>query len=197
MASSTRRRPRRQRRVTSVEGLESRVLLSFGPASEAALVNQTTSDQQREADIASDANGNFVVAWGSYTGGHDAFLRRFSAAGQPLGDEIKLLAGPDGFEFSPSVAMAPDGRFVVAWEGNGLRAQRYSAAGEAQGAVLLVNQTGGAGVGNPSVGIDRDGDFVVAWSRGYGDPNKGDVLARRYAADGAPLGDEFAVAQSM
>jgi hypothetical protein len=197
MASSTRRRPRRQRRVMSVEGLESRVLLSFGPASEAALVNQTTSDQQREADVASDANGNFVVAWGSYTGGHDAFLRRFSAAGQPLGDEIKLLAGPDGFEFSPSVAMAPDGRFVVAWEGNGLRAQRYSAAGEAQGAVLLVNQTGGAGVGNPSVGIDRDGDFVVAWSRGYGDPNKGDVLARRYAADGAPLGDEFAVAQSM
>jgi hypothetical protein len=45
----------------------------------------------------------------------------------------------------------------------------------------------------PVVAADAQGNFVVVWSKYWGYEGMEGVWARRYAADGAPLGDEFRV----
>ncbi|MEM8560104.1 MAG: hypothetical protein AAGG50_19980, partial [Bacteroidota bacterium] len=44
-----------------------------------------------------------------------------------------------------------------------------------------------------SVAMDMDGDFVVVWSSDDQDGSREGVYAKRYAADGTLLGDEFRV----
>ena len=48
------------------------------------------------------------------------YARRFDAAGQPLVTQFTVADHPDYDQESPSVAVAGDGRFVVAWLNDGV-----------------------------------------------------------------------------
>ena len=96
----------------------------------------------------------------------------------------------------PSVAADADGDYVVTWQSYqqeeldwNIFAQRYASNGVPQGPEFRVNQNTGTYNTVPSVAMDSDGDFVVAWTQGPA----GNVMARRFAADGAPRDDEFVV----
>src|SRR5438552_1465007 len=89
------------------------------------LVNTTTAGDQRNSAVASDAHGDFVVAWASYDqdgSGYGVYARHYDAAGVAQGDEFR-------------VNTVTDGDCVVAWSslyqdgsGYGVYAQRYEAA---------------------------------------------------------------------
>ena len=174
------------------------------------LVNQETSSFQANADVAMDADGNYVVVWQSSGNAEDpsdigVFLRRYSAAGAPLSGDVLVNQETSSDQSNPSVAMDADGDFVVVWQSNGnvedqssygVFMRRYSAAGVASNEVL-VNQRTTFSQSNASVAMDDDGDFVVVWqSSGHPLDQSGlGVFARRYDATGAPLSNEFLVNQ--
>jgi hypothetical protein len=134
-------------------------------------VNNVTINDQKDASIAMDANGNFVVAWADGEPGQDGsglgvYARRFDAAGVAQGLDFRVNTYTTGHQHLPSIGMDANGNFVVSWfgaghAGSGTYAQRYTAAGAAQGGEFRVDTTGG-GFTNRTA-MDTDGDFVVAW----------------------------------
>jgi hypothetical protein len=166
-------------------------------------VNTHTLDDQMAPSVAMAADGRFIVAWESYGqdgSGYGIYAQRYAADGMPVGTEFRANATLTNDQAAPSVAMADDGRFVVAWNSflqdggdTGVYAQRYTTDGYAQGAEFRVNTSTANSQDNPSVAMAADGRFVVAWHSDLQDGDGYGVYAQRYAADGTPLGPEFRV----
>ncbi|HEX2253886.1 MAG TPA: hypothetical protein VHQ65_11520 [Thermoanaerobaculia bacterium] len=124
--------------------------------------------------VAATGAGQALVVW---TGPRPAdgtpgvYLRRVSAAGQPLG-EPELLSG-DGARprFGPRVASAADGSFVVAWssivdDANRTRvfARWFAADGEPLGSPYPVSPEPSDDQVVTGVDVGPDGTAVVVWS---------------------------------
>src|SRR5262249_44108885 len=113
-------------------------------------VNQFTTQAQSFASVAMDADGDFVVAWESFTQDGSVFgiyARRYDDAGNAPGNEFRVNQFTTDFQEFASVAMDADGDFVVAWQsldqdgsGDGVYARRYDDAGNALGNEFQVNQ---------------------------------------------------------
>jgi hypothetical protein len=174
------------------------------------LVNSFTTGVQFEPAVAMDADGDFVVAWQSYSyGGQDGsnygiYAQRFDAAGVAQGSEFRVNTFTLQAQTQPAVAMDADGDFVVAWQSEGydgshygVFARRFNAAGEPQGPEIPVSLSTINSQHLPVVAMDADGDFVVAWQSpepggGYG-YGPYDVFARRFDAAGTAQGPEVLV----
>ena len=175
-------------------------------------VNSHTPSHQGLASVGADGQGNFVVAWASFTSNGDdssglsIHARLFDAAGTPLTGEFQVNSYTTGDQSTPALAVGEQGGFVVAWtsagsggsdgSGRSIQAQRYAADGTPVGVEVQVNAytTGNQHV--PDVAAGPLGTFAIAWesvgSNGT-DTSGTSVQARRFAADGAPLGGEFQV----
>lgn len=156
-------------------------------------VNQTTAGNQTQPAVAMDEDGGFVVVWRSETGPdlQQARIlgRRFDPTGAPLGDEFAVsepaLPARDA---SPAVALDGEGRFIAAWmrfqpnasPENRIFARRFDATGAPLGSEFRVN--GEEGGDSPSVILDAEGGFLVLYQATG-------LLARRFTADGEPVGD--------
>lgn len=195
-------------------------------------INAYATGNQGRPRIAARPNGGFVVVWhspqergpdapaGIVGGGTNGiFARLFDPAGRPLGREFPVNEFTTGWQSRPSVAVAPNGEFVVVWSGYGdggtgsysyypgvklggygIFARQFAADGTPLGGEFQVNTyTTNYQGPNPSVAMNENGDFVVAWKSGYyrdAAPQDGDgfgVFARKFAAWGTPFGDEFQV----
>lgn len=129
-----------------------------------------------------------------------AGVARADPPGSPLGAEFQVNTFTAGDQQLPAVARAPNGDFVVVWDGDGedgslsgIYAQRYAADGTPQGAEFRVNTFTRNRQTFPAIAMDASGDFVVVWES---DSQTGlglGVYAQRFAADGTPLGVEFKV----
>ncbi len=95
--------------------------------------------------------------------------------------------------------MAPDGSFLVVWDGDGqpgdsgtgVFGQRFSSDGTRDGSEFHVNtQTQGNQVA-PQVAMAADGRFVVVWASLL--QGRFTVHGQRFAPDGSPQGGEFQV----
>ena len=148
-----------------------------------ANTDPTLQLHQLRPAVASDAAGNYVVAWEGTGTGDDGgiFAQRYSAAGNPLGGQQLVNATTANSQSRPAVAMDSSGDFVVVWTSNGqdgsnygVYGRRFDAAGVPQGAEFRVNTYTTSHQWRPSVAMDSDGDFVVVWqslgqdSSGYG-----------------------------
>jgi hypothetical protein len=79
-------------------------------------VNSVTNGAQSGFHGSVAAGGSFVVVWESFDGQNEGvFARRFDFAGNPEGVEVLVNVFTTSFQRGPTVAAAPDGRFVVAW----------------------------------------------------------------------------------
>jgi hypothetical protein len=119
-----------------------------------------------------------------------------AAAQVPTGAEFQVNTYTSSYQGDSSVAMDPDGEFLVVWKSYGssetdtdgfsIQGQRYSSDGSALGTEFQVNTytTGSQEWG--SVAVDPDGDLVVVW-RGP------EIHGQRYASDGSPQGGQFQV----
>ncbi|MEM8601678.1 MAG: hypothetical protein AAGF99_17310, partial [Bacteroidota bacterium] len=183
--------------------------IASDPAGGEFQVNTFTANQQTNASVAMDADGDFVVAWQSSAGqdgsSFGVYAQRYAADGTPQGGEFLVNTRTTFDQDDPFVAMDADGDFVIVWTssgqdaptGGGIFAQRYDAAGVAQGSEFQVNTYTTSTQNKPSVAMDADGDFVIAWqSAGQDDPSAGftpGIYAQRYDAAGVAQGSEFRV----
>lgn len=97
-----------------------------------------------------------------------------------------------------NIAMDSAGNYVVVWDSNlqdgalhGVYGQRFDSAGTAIGTEFLINQTTAGNQQFSSIAMADDGSFVVIWQSDQ--TAQGDIYARRFAADGTALSNEFRV----
>ena len=64
-------------------------------------------------DVAIDSDGRFVVVWNESAGGIRGL--RANRDGRPIGSAFEISAPSAPPSFSPTIAMAATGDFVVAW----------------------------------------------------------------------------------
>ena len=175
-------------------------------------VNSYTSGSQTYPAVAALADGGFVVAWrsdgsfGSDTSSGSVQVQRYAADGRALGGQLQVNTYTTFAQRFPAVAAARSGGFVVAWESLGsdggdmdegsIHARSFGTDGGPAGPQLQVNAYTTGNQADPAVAADARGGFVVAWTS-YGsagtDGDLSSVQARRFAADGTPLGGEFQV----
>lgn len=139
------------------------------------------------SSVAADADGNFVVVESDFFG--RVLLHRFNAAGARLGAEVEVTRDGGNRPFA-DVAMNSLGEFVVSWTTNAFLggevfARAYSPLGVPRSDAVQVSPTS-EGPNFLDGAIDEEGNFVVAW-------RDGQSMARRFAADGAPLGEPIRV----
>ncbi len=167
------------------------------------VVNSTTFGSQGSPDIAMRGDGDFVVVWESFGqdgSGKGVFGQRFSANGTPAGTEFAVNTTTTGDQGVPVVAMAEDGTFVVAWEGNdasgtGIYLRRYSATGSPLTGEVVVNADTGGDQKTPALAMQPSGDFILAWSS-VG-TNAADIFVRRFHANTSPKEAEFRTNTSL
>ncbi len=168
--------------------------------SDTTLVNTTARGIQDAPSVAADADGNFVVAWSGRGLGdrHGVFFRRFAADGSPLDDaEVLVNTTVAGNQHSPSLSVAADGSFVVAWNGvgsgdaDGVFLRRFDSDGTPLGAEALVNTTTVGEQTHADVDANATGEFVVTWSSRHQDGDSWGVYGQAFTSTGDPQGVEL------
>lgn len=164
-----------------------------------------------QPDVAILPSGWAAVTWKSRAAADFGVrLTRYDENGMRLDSGIvvttEAISDEIGGTGSPSAAIAPDHRVVVGFAG-----KPYSVTEEQQAWFRVFDASGQpvtpatraadqppAGLEfEPEVAILPSVGFVIVWSREsirYHDPDQ--VLARRFAADGTPLGGEFLVPEA-
>ncbi|MCP5155360.1 MAG: tandem-95 repeat protein [Ectothiorhodospiraceae bacterium] len=169
-------------------------------------LNETTAGNQNDVAVSSLPSGGFVAAWvGNDASGLGVFARRFDATGSAVAPEFQVNVQTASTQSQPAVAVLDGGGFVVTWtsissgtagdgSGNGVFARLYDAAGAAVGGEFRVNTTTASNQSESSVAALDDGGFVVSWTDDSGiDGNALAVVAQRFDAAGAAVGDQFVV----
>jgi len=176
-------------------------------------VNSYTTGRQFMANVAADAEGDFVVVWfsagssGTDTSSGSIQARRFEANATPKGTDFQVNTYTTASQEWPDLAVGPQGDFVVVWGSIGsfgtdtsgsssIQAQRYDDSGTPVDVQFEVNTFTTNHQRIPSVASDAGGSFVVAWeSNGSNgtDTDSYSAQARRYDDSGTPAGNEFQV----
>jgi Divergent InlB B-repeat domain len=128
--------------------------------------------------IVSDAAGNAMAAWHQ---GSSLYLSRFDGATSMWGTPAELDAGQVSTTIGPRIqlAMAADGRVVVAWNSSFALKAASAAPGAAVSAPVVVN-TYSAG---HFLGIDNNGRAVVVYRSVNQWPNPTDSTQNLYARE--------------
>jgi hypothetical protein len=130
-----------------------------------------------------------------------------SAQAVPEGAQFQVNTHTPSYQFWPDVGFDAAGRFVVVWESDSsaggdtashsIQGRRYAADGTPLGPQFQVNTYTPSRQEGARVAVAPSGDFVVVWwsYEGWdgGDDSGASVQARRFDADGEPLGPEFQV----
>ena len=173
-------------------------LLSAASAKEFQ-VNTRSADNQTYADIAMDANGNFVVVWTSHfkdANSNDIFGRLFDSGANPLGNEFRINTTRPGNQKEPSVVADEAGNFVVAWQSAGpnepneedIFARWFDSNGQAPANEFQVNQDPNGRQLHPKVAMSKTGAFVIVWENNAYWPEFDyfEVLFQLYDSNGTP-----------
>lgn len=163
-------------------------------------VNTVTASFQAQPRATGTSDGGFVIVWTSPDAdSFGVFAQRYDAAGDAVGGKFRLNADEASTQFQPNIVALPGGGFLAVWTsteaglaGNEIRARMFDADGDPVGAEFGVNTTPDGGQYEPVVTVLSDGGFVIAWTAD-GQVNGLDVFARRFDADGDPVGGEFQV----
>lgn len=182
-----------------------------------ALAGPDNLDIRTNPSVAGLADGGYLVAWST---GMAIHAQRYGANNLPMGPATPLTPDTSGDLLGanyPAVAGLAGGGHVVASlvarnaTGQAVELQSFRADGTALAAPSVVNpvlaplptctRLGAVvpcprPVEYPAVAALDDGGFVVAWSEGVGPAVTGSH-ARRYGADGAPLGAPQQVASGV
>jgi hypothetical protein len=186
------------------------------------LVNQFISYNQRSPAVAALKNGGFVVAWVSEqertafnlggidnTNGSppavigspsvDVYARFYNSSGVAQGNEFRVNTDNNPCS-NPSVAVASDGNFMVAWSARDtsnlandwdIYARTFSSAG-AGGTAVRVNSFLYGDQYAPRISA-IGGDYMIVWTSLGQDGSREGVFGQFVHEDGSPVGGEFRV----
>ncbi|HEV8581044.1 MAG TPA: hypothetical protein VGX68_18415 [Thermoanaerobaculia bacterium] len=165
------------------------------PLGNAAVVNGPEADVNRHPDVAADSHGNLAVAW--YRDGFfDDFvlLRRFDAAGNPLGEPFQVNSFTTRKPSGAHVALNDSGSVLVTWReeiGSHLLVRRFDGpSGTWSNELRVAARFGGHPFGSAPL-LYPEGDGTVV----FGDlaTTSFGVFAQRLDTAGKPLGDAILV----
>jgi hypothetical protein len=160
-------------------------------------VNADIASSQRAPALAMAADGAFIVAWRSNLDGSlEIRARRFDPSGTPASDELPVNTTRVGDQVAPSVAIAHDGTFVVAWENSfdnnyDIRARRFDAHGAATTDEFAIQPGTGGQQFAPALAMAKDGNFLIAWQTFKA--GHLDLHARSFSANATPLSEAIAL----
>jgi hypothetical protein len=184
--------------------------VALGPPSQ---VTSPSGAYCRQAPaVGADAAGDFVIAWqtNEQSGGTSGiYAQLYDSSGRLVGPVLHVNTTTAGNAQVPAVAMAPDGRFLVAWQsdssdgsGWGIVARAYAAGGTMSSGEIAVNVTptgaqhSSAVAWLPGSAAVAAGRFEVVWTSenqdGAGLGISG-IVARSFDGAGNPLGGELAI----
>jgi len=159
-------------------------------------VNSVSAGSQSEPAVAALPGGKFVATWSSVNqdgDGQGVFARMFEFGIGPDDVEHPVNTYTAGGQKEPAAAGLEDGRFIIAWWGEGpdgdaeIYARLFADGGEPEGQPFLVNSSVQLQQWGPKVTPLADGRFLVAWSQ----MSPPDIHGRLFAADGTPEGNQF------
>lgn len=157
--------------------------------------------------VAMDALGDFAVAYDEADFGgarfvdscHGVFVSLHARGGRRIS---RSRVGTEICSFSPTLAMEPDGDFVIAFviaqtnprSGDfvsaRLVANRYHSSGDSRDKTPAVVAPGKIFSETGDIAVEADGDFIVTWSNNLsGYPVvRSDIMARRFTSGGVLRG---------
>ncbi|MGI9504048.1 MAG: Ig-like domain-containing protein, partial [Geminicoccaceae bacterium] len=166
-------------------------------------INTTTSGEQRDPAVAVLDDGGFVVTWESKGQDGDSwgvYGQRYDSSGATTGSEFRINTTTTNEQKDPWVASLADGGFVVTWQSKdqdgdnwGIYGQRYDSGGNPVEFEFQANQETSGEQENSHVSSLADGGFIVTWQSKDQDGDNWGVFARRFNADGDPLGNEIQI----
>lgn len=169
------------------------------PVGDELTMDEQTPPVVGPLDVATEADGDFVLVWGHGNPGcpscWDDFIkgRRFVSDGTPAGAQF-AVSESDAYIGDAAIAAHPDGSFVVVWEDDyDPRALRFDSGGAPIGSAFPLpigpNVAGFA----PDATVLPDGGTVLSWVA-RDDEALHTVLAQRYDSGGVPVDDPFTIA---
>lgn len=146
------------------------------------------------------SDGGWVVTWSTVSpdeSGFGIYQQRYGSNGDAVGGEIKVNTSTVGRENDTSVAVLPDGGWIVTWStlgqggsGSGVYQQRYASNGNVVGDEIKVNSFTAGAKDDADVAVLSDGGWVVTWASFGQDGGNFGVYQQRYKADGSVFGGE-------
>ncbi len=155
--------------------------------------DDVASAYQHNPDIACNGSGLFSIAWVDLRDPDNAcYLQVFDAAGNPVGENVKLSSTDIHSSQFPAVSMDATGRTMAVWnEAGDVRAQYFDQMGMPTGADFSVNDTAYAAL-NMAVAMNDSGKSVIAWRiGGFPWEPKDGIYVRRCDELGTPIGPSF------
>ncbi|WP_420580398.1 putative Ig domain-containing protein [Reichenbachiella sp.] len=171
-------------------------------------VNTYSTGAQNSASVDTDANGNYVVVWEAQwkvaeEDGKGIIGQLYHANGSKNGPEFQVNTITDYDQIHPSVAMNPDGDFLVVWSSYDsydytaydIKGQRFNADASKNGTEFEIDQTDEyyESLLKPSVDMNADGDAVVVWEGNNSIYNTYSIYGRILLDDGEFGGSQFRV----
>ncbi|MBN1417757.1 MAG: hypothetical protein JXP34_03220 [Planctomycetes bacterium] len=161
------------------------------------LVSLRTADWQYAPAVAACGDGGFCVAWTDAKRDGDGagiFLQRFDAAGERLGDEIRVNETTGGDQITPDIASDPAGDLVVVWASRppeetrgAILARRFDGNGDRIGGEFRVSLSNDAET--PRVAMAPEGGFAITWGGSQ------EIRLRIFDAEGTPEGQEMVASE--
>lgn len=158
----------------------------------------------RYPDVAMGRTGDGVVTWlldgtTKSVQGQLCNVMGLSAAGPFQVSEVDFSSLT-----RPTVAMAPEGRLVVAWDGDpnlarldNVHARCFEPNGAPIGGQFLVNAVWSGAQQWPHMAVSDANEVVVVWQADHEDEEPATAIyARRFDMEGAPLGEQLCLAFS-
>lgn len=169
------------------------------------LVNEVINGDQIRPCVAMNTQGNFVIAWTSYTNFNSNYdiKAKLYKNGSAVTNEFYVNIDIDHTQTKPSVDINTDGSFVIVWESwfedgsdRGIFGQRFFPDGNKNGNQFQINVTTQFSQTKPVVKYFPDGKFIVIWESwkqeiptdlSYG------VFGRLFDSSGKPIGNEVQI----
>ncbi|MDF1734312.1 MAG: tandem-95 repeat protein [Minwuia sp.] len=168
------------------------------PVSAPTLVNDSPSEQRNPEVIALDGGG-FFISWRHKVGSSETEARaqRFDASGNTSGGEI-VVSDTFAVTAGPVMQSMPDGGILFTYlAGDGANRDVYAKILQPDGAVVVeefrMNASSTGDQVQPDAVVLSDGSFMAVWASDDTVDGSRDIVARKFASDGSPLGSEVIV----
>jgi hypothetical protein len=141
--------------------------------------------------VVTQPDGSWIIVYPCKGSCSSTNARRFPSQGN-----LPLQIDPNP-STAPTAAVDAAGNLAIAWRDSAsgaILARLFAPDGTPQGPPLGVSQlSAGAGLGVPSAAFGAGGSLLVAWdsSGSFGDDTSQCIQARRFAADGTAMGNQF------
>jgi len=150
----------------------------------------------RNPRVADNIDGRFAITWvnGDNTSVPVVMAQVFAAAGTPITEQFIVPSYGDQTSDMPDIAMAPNGSFVIVWQGpdidygQNIQARMFSADGTPLGDQFRVNALAADDFSDPAIAMRDNGAFVVVWRQLYDGTAFPAICGQRFTAAGAKTG---------